>query len=145
MVLISDGWVCDVLVLVVCICLPIYGFLKHKHTYWARKGFKSYPNPNILFGHFEPTFRQKVFVGELAAQIYRHTQEPFVGIYAFTMPLLLVCDPQVARNIFITDFQYFGERTYKKTPTNFSSFIHFCACYQVQCIVMKSTIPFRAI
>lgn len=118
MVLFSDHLACEILVLVACICLPIYGLLKYKQTYWARNGhFKSYPNPNILFGHFGPTFRQKVFVGELAAQIYSQTREPFVGIYAFATPLLLVCDPQVARNIFVADFQYFGERKYKICPS----------------------------
>ena len=112
MVLFSDSWTFDLLMVYISIFLLFYFFVKQKYSYWERKSFKSFPEPNILFGHFKSTFTQKENIGELMARIYKSVNEPFVGIYGLFRPILLVCDPQAVRNILIKDFQYFTDRTY---------------------------------
>lgn len=114
MVLFSGSWSFDLLVLFISTFLLLYWFVKHKHSYWERNGFKSYPNPNFLFGNLGPTFAQKEFIGDLMARIYKEMNEPFVGIYGFCRPILLVCDPQAIRNILVKDFENFIDRTYER-------------------------------
>lgn len=121
--LFSNCWILDLLVLFMGISSLFYWFVKQKYTYWERKGIKSYPNPIFLLGHFGSAFTQKVYTGELMARIYKTVNEPFVGIYGFVWPILLVCDQQAARNILIKDFQYFCDRTYKRF-FNYSQFSH---------------------
>lgn len=111
MVLFSDSWTLDLLVLSISIISLFYLFVKQRYAYWERKGFKSYPDPNILLGHFGPTFSQKLNIGDLTTQIYKSTNEPYIGIYGLFRPILLVSDPQVVRTILIKDFQYFTDRT----------------------------------
>lgn len=113
MVLFSDSWSFDLLMLFISIFSLLYLFGKQRYSYWDRKGFKSYPDPNFLLGHFKPTFKQKENIGDLTARIYKSVNEPFVGIYGLFRPILLVCDPQAVRTILIKDFQYFTDRTYK--------------------------------
>lgn len=113
MVLFSDSWVFDLLLLSMSISLLFYWFAKQKHTYWERKGFYSHPHPNFLFGHFGPAFAQKMHIGELMARIYKNVDEPYVGIYGLVWPILLVCDPDAVRNILIRDFDYFADRIYR--------------------------------
>lgn len=110
MALFSDGWTFDLLLLFISTLSIFYLFVKQRYTYWERKGFKSYPDPNFLLGHFKPTFTQKMNIGELTTQIYKYMNEPYVGIYGLFRPILLVCDPQAVRTILIKDFQYFTDR-----------------------------------
>lgn len=125
MVWFSDSLTVDLLVLSISICSFVYWRMKQRYTYWERKGFKSCPNPNFLFGHFWPTFIQKESIGELMQRIYKSMDEPFVGIYGFFRPILLVCDAEIVRNIFVRDFDYFTERTYtKQIRQKLSRFIH---------------------
>lgn len=113
MVVFSDSWTFELVVLSISILSIFYLFAKQRYAYWERKGFKSYPDPNFLLGHFKSTFKQKENIGELMTRIYKYTNEPFIGIYGFFRPILLVCDPQIVRTILIKDFQYFTDRTYK--------------------------------
>lgn len=126
MVLFGDSWKFNLLVLFIGAFALFYWFVKQKYTYWERKGFKSLPNSKFLLGHFGPAITQKMFIGELIAHIYKNIDEPFVGIYGFLWPFLLLRDPQTIRNILIKDFQYFTDRTYKKfsdhLPFSFTDF-----------------------
>lgn len=127
--LISDSWTFDFSVLFISIFALIFWLVNRRYTYWERKGFKTYPNPKFLVGHFGPTFAQKDFIGELIARIYKNVNEPFVGIYGFLWPFLLVCDPRAIRNILIKDFQYFTDRMYKIFSILFCNFhINVCFC-----------------
>lgn len=113
MALFSDSWSFDLLMLFISILSLFYLFAKQRYSYWERRGFKSYPDPNFFLGHFKPTFTQKAYVGDLMTQIYKKMNEPFVGIYGiFQRPILVVCDPQAVRTILIKDFNFFTDRTY---------------------------------
>lgn len=103
MVLFSGSWSIDLLMLFISIFTLLFWFLKQRYTYWERRGFKSYPKPNILFGHFGPTFAQKQFIGELVAGLYKNVNEAFIGVYLFVWPKLLICDSELAHNILIKD------------------------------------------
>lgn len=111
--LISDCWTIDLLLLFMSAFTIFNWFVKQRYTYWERNGFKSYPNPKFLLGHFGPAIKQKMYFGEVIASVYKNTSDPFVGIYGFLWPFLLACDPQAVRNILIKDFPHFTDRKYE--------------------------------
>lgn len=125
MALFGNSWAFDLLVFFISTFTLAYWFVKHKYTYWDRMGFKSYPNPTFLLGHFGPALSQKMGIGELITHMYRDVEESFIGIYGFIWPFLLVRDPQAVRNILIRDFQYFTDRTYKRIEHLQFTFVDF--------------------
>jgi cytochrome P450 len=53
-----------------------------------------------------------VNIGELLQQIYeKHSDKPYVGIFSFDKPTLLIRDVELVKNILVKDFQYFIDRT----------------------------------
>ena len=49
--------------------------------------------------------------GEHFQQIYEeHRDKPYVGIFAFDKPILLIRDLELVKNILVKDFQYFVHR-----------------------------------
>lgn len=123
MSLFSDSWTLDLLVLSLSIFSLFYSFMNLRFRYWERRGIKSYPDPNCLFGHFGSIVTQKENIGELTTRIYKEMNDsPFVGIYGFCWPILMVCDPQAVRNILIKDFEYFADRTYNFFSNHSRSF-----------------------
>lgn len=86
-----------------------YFYVKQSYSYWKRMGVK-YVEPTFPFGNFGPTVFQNKVGGELIAEIYHSSQEPFIGAFGALRPLLIVRDPKLVRSIFIKDFQYFVDR-----------------------------------
>lgn len=101
MVLLTDGWVIDALVLLIGVATLVYFYAKRTYSYWERKGFKYLPNFNYVFGHFQSTLTAKEFNGDFITRIYRSTTEPFIGIYSILRPILVVRDPELIRTILI--------------------------------------------
>lgn len=95
---------------VATIATLFYAFVKYKYSYWNRKGFKTYPGLNYFAGHFGPVFSQKKHMTEYTGEIYRNTNEPYVGIYGILRPMLVVRDPELIRKILVKDFAHFPDR-----------------------------------
>lgn len=110
MFLSSENWKYNVVSLFIGIITIFYLFVKRIYTYWDRKDIKSLPDASFFFGHFSTTFTQKESLGDLITRIYKNSSEPFLGIYSIFRPILLVCDPQLARTILVKDFQHFTDR-----------------------------------
>lgn len=106
----TGSWKSDALALLIGIVTVFYFFLKRTYSYWDRKGFKSLPNVSLLFGHFRATFAQKESMGHFFTRVYRRTKEPFIGVYGFLRPILLINDPELIRSILIKDFAHFADR-----------------------------------
>lgn len=77
----------DLFVVVIAL---IYFYLKRVYSYWERRGFASLPDASLLFGHFKAAFAQKESVGHFFNRIYQGTSEPFLGVYGFLKPMLLI-------------------------------------------------------
>ena len=110
MALLADSWMVDASALVFVAASLLYFFIKRTYTYWERKGFKYLPNFNYFVGHFEPALKLKEFAGDFITNLYKRTNEPYVGIYSILRPILLVRDPELIRSILIKDFSYFTDR-----------------------------------
>lgn len=95
---------------IVLICVSIYVYVKFVvFTYWERREIKYFP-PTFPFGNVGPVVRQQMHFGILAAELYRKTSEPFIGLFGTIRPTLMVRDPELLRHIFIKDFNHFVDR-----------------------------------
>lgn len=110
MALLTDSWKVDILVVFVGVLTAFYLYVKRKHSYWERKGFKTLPGSNIFAGHFKDVLLSKKSIADLNRELYNSTKEPFIGMYGWIRPILLVRDPKLIRLIMIKDFNHFPDR-----------------------------------
>ncbi|CAH0399620.1 unnamed protein product [Chilo suppressalis] len=76
--------------------------------YWAARGVPHQP-PNILLGSL--TFLMKVNPAMWMREMYdRYPKTPYVGIWLFWRPALIVNSPELARRILVKDFDAFRNR-----------------------------------
>lgn len=110
MAILNICWNVDVLTFFIGISAVIYLLLRRRYSYWERKGFKSLPGANYLFGHFGQAFLQKETLAETIDRVYHSTDEPFIGIYNVFRPILLLREPELIQQILIKDFSSFTDR-----------------------------------
>lgn len=110
MSLLTCGWQINCLALLIGALTICYLFLKRIFSYWDRVGFKTLPGYQYLFGHFKDVLFGKQSQPELVEWLYNSTNEPYIGIYGVTRPMLLVRDPELLRLIMIKDFNHFTDR-----------------------------------
>ncbi|XP_031628928.1 probable cytochrome P450 6d5 [Contarinia nasturtii] len=108
--ILTDNWKIEALTLVIGILTLSYFYAKRTYSYWERRGIKTFPGFNYIFGHFKPVFSQQESLGSLITRLYNSTKEPFIGIYSILRPILLVRDPELVRTILIKDFPNFTDR-----------------------------------
>lgn len=111
MALFSEDWKIDALTIVIGAFVLVYIYIQRIYSYWERKGFKTLPNYNYIFGHLTEVLTQKVYSGDVITRLYNSTSERFVGMYGILLrPILLVRDPELIRTILVKDFAYFTDR-----------------------------------
>lgn len=96
-------------VLLIGFCTLVYLFVKRARSYWQRKGFKTSPNVDYLFGHFKPVFTKKQSTANRLKSIYDSVTEPYVGIYSPVAPILMIRDTELAQTILVKDFRHFTD------------------------------------
>lgn len=84
-----------------------YLFVKHKLTYWKRRGMP-YLEPTFPFGNFGKMFMQKTSLADLLTEFYNSCNEPVFGIYSTLRPSLFVRDPKTIQDILCRDFSSFS-------------------------------------
>lgn len=92
-----------------------YVGIQHIYTYWKRKGFP-YLRPSIPYGNLGLVINRKTSFGINLYELYKQTNEPFVGIYLTFRPALLIRDVKLAKNILSNDFQSFHDRGVYSNP-----------------------------
>lgn len=98
-----------ILILLTASIVLIYFHAKRVYSYWQRRGV-SQLKPVFPFGDGGKIFYQRLSLIEQMDEWYHSTTEPFVGVYTFFQPLLIVRDPDCIRSILIKDFAYFADR-----------------------------------
>lgn len=85
-------------------------FVKWKFTYWERHEIAFLP-PKFPFGFITISRSKQQFSLRLASiyEKYRN-QGPFVGLYFFIKPVILLTDLDMIRNVLIKDFSTFANR-----------------------------------
>ncbi|XP_065365373.1 probable cytochrome P450 28c1 [Calliphora vicina] len=97
-------------IFLITIVLLIYYFLTWNFDYWLKKKVKG-PKPKPLLGNFPNLLLRKQHFGDDLNDIYKcyKTTENFVGVYLMRTPQLLILDPQIVHEIFVTAFNNFED------------------------------------
>lgn len=69
------------------------------------------PRPLPFFGNVMKVFTMKISIGGFLKNLYRFSEEPYVGFFIFDEPCLLIRSPDIIKNVLATDHKYFQSRT----------------------------------
>ncbi|XP_013192037.1 cytochrome P450 6B7 [Amyelois transitella] len=99
-----------VILALVLLLATLYVYGTRNHDYWARKGVK-HDKPLPLFGTEIKRFLQQKSLTQMAVDNYwKYPDERFVGAYRGTVPELVIRDPDLIKQIIVTDFASFYSR-----------------------------------
>lgn len=97
----------ELLVFVVTIICLIYLWFQYKFSYWAKRGVFA-PRPIFPFGNIQNVIKRKEqFFQPYCDNYFKYKHLPYIGLYCFNQPVLSINDPDLAKHIFIKDFDYF--------------------------------------
>jgi cytochrome P450 family 6 len=94
------------LVLIILTTL-LYWFIKRQYTYWQNFNIPSM-KAEFPFGNLKTIVKKEGSFGTSIYDIYKkRSSDPFLGIYLFFRPAILVNDPVLIKNILVNDFTHF--------------------------------------
>ncbi|XP_045519363.1 cytochrome P450 6k1-like [Pieris brassicae] len=93
--------------IVLCVVAWVYLRWSKVKQYWADKGVPHHP-PHPIFGSLG--FLQKKNFSIWLIETIRHFKSPYVGIWLFWRPAIIINSPEIARNILVKDFGSFRNR-----------------------------------
>lgn len=105
------------LIIIVVLAITVFWFVKNQYSHWENVGVPSI-KPKIPFGNIQSVVNKERSFGTAIFDLYRQTTEPFVGIYLFFRPALLIRDAELVKNVLTTDFQHFHDRGVYNDPEN---------------------------
>jgi hypothetical protein len=92
------------------IFIAFYLYFTRNFKFWHKLGIP-YVKPTPFVGNFKECAFQRVNIGKHLKHIYEeHSDKPYVGIFSFDKPILLIRDLELVKNILVKDFQYFIDR-----------------------------------
>jgi len=97
----------------ILLLVGVIGLMAYKavqaQTYWRRKGVKQGPIRPIL-GDSTKTAMQTQSFGDLVKEVYnRFPKDRYSGIYQFSIPTLVLRDPDLIKQITVKDFDHFTD------------------------------------
>jgi len=99
-------------VLLSAIFIALYLYFSRNFKFWHKLGIP-YVKPTPFVGNFKECAFQKVNIGKHLQQIYeQHSDKPYIGIFSFDKPFLLVRDLELVKNILVKDFQNFIDHVF---------------------------------
>ncbi|CAG9860039.1 unnamed protein product [Phyllotreta striolata] len=106
--------------------LIIYKHLK-TFNYWTERGVYS-PKPVPFFGNAYKILTFTKHASEVFKELYDQTDEPYLGIFLFDKPFLLLKDPKLIKRILLKDAHLFKDRTIAPSTNNeiFRNFLLMC-------------------
>jgi len=88
----------------------IYIYFKVSFLYWKKRGVPTL-NPTPPFGDIGASFFKQKKASQIITESYKAFDgKKFGGLYSFTVPSLLVRDPEVIKDILVKDFDKFHSR-----------------------------------
>lgn len=100
------------IVLLSAVVFLIYIYFKHAYSYWKRRGILSLEG-DFLFGNIRTCVLRQAGLGENFRSIYKDLKERNVkygGFYVLTRPSLMILEPELAKTMFIKNFNHFSDR-----------------------------------
>jgi cytochrome P450 family 6 len=104
-------WLTISLTLPLAIFIGLYIYFTRNFNFWKKLGVP-YAKPLPFLGNLKECVLLKVTVGNHLKNLYdEHGDKPYVGIFSFDKPSLLVRDPKLLKNILVKDANSFQDRT----------------------------------
>ncbi|XP_072929801.1 probable cytochrome P450 6a13 [Epargyreus clarus] len=98
----------ELIVLTFSFVLLVYLWFQYKFTYWSKRGVIG-PAPVFPFGNIRDVIkRKKQFFQPCNDNYIKYKHLPYVGMYSFSQPVLVINDPEIAKLVLIKDFNYFS-------------------------------------
>jgi len=89
------------------IFIGLYFYFTRNFKFWQKLGIP-YATPKPFFGSLKDCVFQKVGMGKNLQQIYGdHSDKPYVGIFSFDKPSLLIRDVELVKNILVKESHSF--------------------------------------
>jgi cytochrome P450 family 6 len=90
----------------------LYFYVTRNFKFWQKLGIP-YVKPTPFFGTLKEGALQKTTIGEQLERRYNeHSDKPYVGIFSFDKPSLLIRDVELVKNILVKDYETFMDRTF---------------------------------
>lgn len=89
--------------------LLFYYYWNRNFDYWDKKNVP-FIKPLPFFGNMFDGITMKKSMGELFQDLYNKTTAPFFGCFLLTEPALMIRDPELIKQILVSDFKYFDNR-----------------------------------
>jgi len=97
---------------ITAILFGLYFYVTRNYNFWQKLGVP-YVKPTPFVGNLKDCVLLKTTIGEQLQRIYNeHSDKPYVGIFSFDKPSLLVRDLELVKNILVKDFETFMDRTF---------------------------------
>lgn len=90
--------------------VAVVSFIFRQFTYWRRLGFTEI-QPSLIVGNVKSVAKGKASFGLAIYDLYKQSNaSPFVGIYLFFRPALLINDIDLVKTVLNSDFSHFHDR-----------------------------------
>lgn len=104
------GFFSVIMLPIMTLFLILYILSRRNFNYWKKRNIPG-PEPNSFVGNIWEVCCLKESIGTLFTKLYLNSKEPFLGLFIFDEPCLLIRSPKIMKNIFATDFNYFKDRS----------------------------------
>ena len=92
------------------IIIAAFFYMTRNFQYWKKRGVTEI-SPVPFFGNFAKCCTLKMSPGYLFKNLYEQSENlPYVGIYIFDKPCLLLRDPEIIKRVLIKDFNIFSDK-----------------------------------
>jgi hypothetical protein len=93
--------------IVIILITSVWYYFQTEYSFWRRKGVRFIP-PIMPFGNIKDMILLRKAIGEMFKALYdAFPDEPFVGTYELTKPMLIIRDPELIKRVTVKDFSYF--------------------------------------
>ena len=107
---------------IIVVLVVVYYYFTSTFYFWKSRGIRG-PQPLPGFGTFDKdvVFVKKNLVNYLMEVYNDYKNEPMIGIFAKSKPVLILKDPELIKDVLIKDFITFadrGEASHEKVCVN---------------------------
>jgi len=97
---------------ITAIFIGLYFYVTRNFKFWQKLGIP-YVKPTPFFGNLKECALMNKTIGEQLQRFYNeHSDKPYVGIFSFDKPSLLIRDLELVKNILVKDFQSFTDHVF---------------------------------
>ncbi|KAK0071938.1 hypothetical protein PV325_012132, partial [Microctonus aethiopoides] len=116
MTVITNYWILDSVILITSLIVFAYFYVTRKFGYWKKRGVTEF-KPTPFIGNLGDCLSVKRSAGQWLEDLYNSSAGlPYMGLYLFDKPALLVRDPELIKNVLVRDFNYFQDRYVRASP-----------------------------